>query len=131
MDRPVVFYDAECGFCRWSAARLRSWDRSGRLRFAPIQGPEGDRSLDALDSDARYATWHLVDDGRVWSAGAALSEVLRHLPGGAPLATLTEAFPDLTERAYRLVARNRGAFGRALGQRACSVDPARVSTPRP
>ena len=69
----------------------------------------------------------MVIDGRVWSSGAALTQVLRYLPGGRPLAALTGAFPDLTERAYRVVARNRGALGRALGTRACSVDPMRRS----
>ncbi|HEY6567142.1 MAG TPA: DCC1-like thiol-disulfide oxidoreductase family protein [Actinomycetota bacterium] len=123
MSHPVVFYDDDCGFCRWSASRLRVWDRRGALTFSPIQGSEGDRHLGDLDPDRRYASWHIVRDGRVWSSGAALTEVLRHLPGGTRLSAFTSAFPDLTERAYRLVARHRGTLGHALGQRACSVDP--------
>lgn len=130
MAHPVVFYDDDCGFCRWSASRLRAWDRRGTLSFATIQGPEGDRCLSDLSPDARYASWHVVHHGRVWSSGAALTEVLRHLPGGQPIASLSGAFPDLTERAYRLVARNRGALGRTLGQRACSVDPGDPSAAR-
>jgi predicted DCC family thiol-disulfide oxidoreductase YuxK len=129
VERPVVFFDTDCGFCRWSAGRVRAWDRGGRLRFASIQGSDGDRALGDLDPDARYASWHLVEHGRVWSAGAALTRMLRYLPAGGPLATLTGAFPDLTERTYRLVARNRGRLGRAIGQHACSVDPAGTSDP--
>jgi predicted DCC family thiol-disulfide oxidoreductase YuxK len=123
----LVLFDDDCGFCRWSAERLRSWDRRERLRFASIDGPEGDRFLNELGPDARSASWHVVIDGRVWSSGAALTEVLRYVPGGRPLSALTAAFPDLTERAYRMVARHRGALGRALGTRACSVDPVRRS----
>jgi predicted DCC family thiol-disulfide oxidoreductase YuxK len=128
MGHPLVFFDDDCGFCKWSAARLRSWDRRHRLSFATIQGPEGDRDLGELDPDVRYASWHVVRDGRIWSSGAAVTEILRSLPGGPPLAVFTEAFPDLTEHVYRMIARNRGALGRALGEHACSVDPARSST---
>jgi predicted DCC family thiol-disulfide oxidoreductase YuxK len=41
-------YDEDCGFCRWSAERLRRWDRRGRLTFAPIQS--------AVIADAAPAT---------------------------------------------------------------------------
>jgi predicted DCC family thiol-disulfide oxidoreductase YuxK len=126
MARPVVFYDDDCGFCRWSAARLRAWDRRGTLAFAPIRSSVGDEVLRELTPDARDASWHVARGGRVWSSGAALTEVLRYLPGGAPLSALTAAFPDTTEWAYAAIARNRTRLGTLLGQRACSVDPSRT-----
>jgi len=40
--RPViVLYDDDCGFCRWSADRIRRLDARGALAFAPIQGEVG------------------------------------------------------------------------------------------
>jgi predicted DCC family thiol-disulfide oxidoreductase YuxK len=125
-----VLYDEDCGFCRWSADRLRAWDRRGRLAFLPIQA--ADRLLGAIDPPERLDSWHAVTpDGRVWSAGAALAPVLRVLPGGRPIAAIAEVAPDLMERAYRLVAERRGALGRLLGQEACAVDPGRErATPR-
>ena len=33
----TVLYDEDCGFCRWSADKLRRWDTRGRLTFAAIQ----------------------------------------------------------------------------------------------
>ena len=75
------------------------------------------------------ASWHLAEPGwwvngaenatnthriRVWSAGAAFSPLFRLLPGGAPLARLTDRFPNATANAYRFVAHHRTAFGKPL-----------------
>lgn len=129
MDRATVVYDAACGLCRWSADRLRRWDRAGRLRFVPLGTPEADRSLRKLTPQERWASWHLVDaHGRVTSGGGAVPSVLDLLPGGAPLAAAAARFPRLTDRAYRWVAAHRDRLGRLLGARACAVDPS--SSPR-
>jgi predicted DCC family thiol-disulfide oxidoreductase YuxK len=118
----VVLYDADCGFCRWAVAKLLAWDRAGRLRPAALQGPEADRLLPGLSEEERMRSWHLVVDGAVYSGGAAAAPLLRLLPGGRPLAPVVAAFPGLSDRAYRLVARNRDRFGRLAGTR-CAVDP--------
>lgn len=126
MERYVVLYDSDCGFCRWSLARLLRWDRDGRLRAAAIQGEEGDRLLADLSEEDRLASWHLIaPDGRRYSGGAAAGPMARLLPAGAPIALLAETFPRTTDRVYRWVARNRDALGRRLGEQACSVDPSR------
>ena len=81
-------------------AVLLRWDRDGRLRPEPGEG---------LDS------WRLVaPDGAVISAGAAFSPLFRLLPGGTPLARLTDRFPGAAERGYRWVADHRTAFGRPI-----------------
>jgi predicted DCC family thiol-disulfide oxidoreductase YuxK len=124
MERHLVLYDEDCGFCRWSLDRLLRWDRRGRLRAAPIQSPEGDRLLADLDEHDRLASWHLVTpDGRRYSGGAAAGPMARLLPAGAPVAFLAETFPRSTDRLYRWVARNRDSLGRRLGEQACAVDP--------
>jgi predicted DCC family thiol-disulfide oxidoreductase YuxK len=120
----TVLYDADCGLCRWSAERLRRWDRGGRLRFAPLRSSEADDLLHELTPDARRSSWHLVaPDGRVTSGGRAIPGVLELLPGGRPLATLAERFPGVTDRAYRWTADHRRGIGRLLGRAACAVDP--------
>jgi len=45
MHRAVLLYDRDCGFCRWSAAKLMAWDRGRRLLPVPIQDPQADRLL--------------------------------------------------------------------------------------
>jgi predicted DCC family thiol-disulfide oxidoreductase YuxK len=124
--RATVVYDDDCGFCRWSAERLRTWDRRRVLRFVTLRSDDAERLLAPVPRERRPLSWHLVTpDGRVWSAGAAVPQVLRLLPGGGPLSLVAGAMPDLTEAAYAAIAQRRSAFGRLLGQRACSVDPSR------
>jgi predicted DCC family thiol-disulfide oxidoreductase YuxK len=133
MERHLILYDEDCGFCRWSLDRLLRWDRHGRLRAAPIQGEEGDRLLADLNEHDRLASWHLIaPDGRRYSGGAAAGPMARLLPAGAPVAFLAKTFPRSTDRFYRWVARNRDTLGRRLGEQACAVDPSRrVEPPTP
>ena len=85
MERHIVFYDEDCGFCRWSVDRLLRWDRRGLLRATPIQGEEADRLLTDLREEDRLASWHLVaPDGGRYSGGAAAGPLARLLPAGAP-----------------------------------------------
>jgi predicted DCC family thiol-disulfide oxidoreductase YuxK len=130
-ERTVVLYDEECGPCRWIADRLLVLDRRGRLRVAPIQGPEGHRLLASISAARRLDSMHVVDrSGAVFSAGAAIGPAVHELPFGAPLAWLAGLSPALTERAYRLAAANRSRLARVLGDDACAVDPQRPRSPR-
>ena len=131
MERHVVLYDQNCGFCRWSLDRLLSLDRHRRLRAIPIQGEEGDRLLADLVERDRLASWHLVTpDGRRYSGGAATGPLARLLPYGAAVAFLAETFPRTTDRLYHWAARNRDKLSRRLGEQACAVDPSRRSGQR-
>jgi predicted DCC family thiol-disulfide oxidoreductase YuxK len=126
MKPAVLLYDSDCGFCRWSVDKVLAWDRKGRVRSMELQDPEAGSLLDEMDEEVKMSSWHLLaPDGRVYSAGAAAPPLLRLLPGGKPLAALLATFPGVTERAYRVVARNRDRFGRLVGQTACQVDPSR------
>jgi predicted DCC family thiol-disulfide oxidoreductase YuxK len=120
----TVLYDEDCGFCRWSADKLKAWDARRRLTFAAIQSPRGAELLHAVPEAQRLDSMHAVTpDGRVWSGGQAVRVILAELPGGSILASTATAFPGATDTTYRLVARHRERLGRMLGQRACSVDP--------
>jgi predicted DCC family thiol-disulfide oxidoreductase YuxK len=117
----TVLYDDDCGFCRWSADRIRRWAR-GRAAIAPIQSDHGRELLRAVPPARRLDSMHVVTaDGRVWPAGVGIPHVLRAFPGGRPLAALAEGFPRTTERLYRAVANRRDAIGRRLGEKACDI----------
>jgi predicted DCC family thiol-disulfide oxidoreductase YuxK len=112
----TLFYDSDCGLCRWTAAKVAAWDRRGAVRLVPLQDrAESDRLLGAMDEPARMASWHLVTpSGEVRSAGRGVAPLLRLLPGGGPPARLVAAIQPLTDRAYRFVAANRSGFGRLI-----------------
>jgi predicted DCC family thiol-disulfide oxidoreductase YuxK len=124
MGRAVVFYDEDCGFCRWATGRVLAWDRRDRIRAVALTDPEAERLLPRMDRERLMASWHVLGpDGRVWSAGRAVAPLLRLLPAGAPLAALAAAFPRTTDRLYNWTARHRGRLGALLGARRCAVQP--------
>jgi predicted DCC family thiol-disulfide oxidoreductase YuxK len=109
---PTILYDRDCGFCRWSLAKLLGWDRHRRLRPVALQDPAADRLLAGMSEEERMASWHLVEPGgTVHSGGAAFAPLLRMLPGGVPLAGVAERMPGLMEGGYRFVAGHRSAIG--------------------
>ena len=114
-NRWRLLYDADCGFCRWSLAKVLAGDRRHRLRPVALGTEEANALLAELTPAERAASWHLISpDGRRWSAGAAAPPLLRLLPGGRGPAALLAAAPRLTERAYRWVADHRSQLGRLV-----------------
>ena len=109
-----VLYDPDCGFCRVSLALLLRWDTRGSLRPVALGSEEADALLDGMPEEERMASWHLVEAGTVLSAGAAFPRVFALLPGGGPLARVTERFPGASDRLYRWVADHRSLLGRLL-----------------
>jgi predicted DCC family thiol-disulfide oxidoreductase YuxK len=130
MERHVVLYDADCGFCRWSLDKILHWDRGRQVRAVAIQGEEGDRLLAGMSEDERLASSHFVTpDGRLFSGGSAAGPLARLLSLSLPFAVLAETFPRTTDHFYRWVARNRDWLGRRVGSHACAVDPDRRLPP--
>ena len=126
MERTVLLYDEDCGFCRWSANKVVLWGRRGGVTARAIQSEEGGALLGDVPESRRLDSWHLVlPGGHVRSAGGAVAPLAHRLPGGAPIAALAETFPWATDRFYRLLARNRTRLGRVVGAKACAVDPSR------
>ena len=108
----TVLFDLDCGFCRWSVAKLLAWDRHRRLRPVAIQSQEGERLLADIPADQRLASAHAVDaGGRRSSGGDALAPIADVLPGGRPLAALARRAPGLARRGYDAIAARRPLFG--------------------
>lgn len=116
----TLFYDADCGLCRWAVAKVMAWDRARAIRFVALQDrAEVERLLSPMDEETRMASWHLVTiEGRIHSAGKGVAPLLRLLPGGGPLARVAAAAHPLTDRLYDFVATRREVFGRLVPRRA-------------
>ena len=113
--KTAVLYDAECNICKTITETLLTWDRAGRLRPVAIQSEEGDRLLAAIPAEDRLKSFHLVaPNGEVASAGPALADLFRKLPGGRPLALLLELSPGATNGGYAWVAQNRVRLSRLI-----------------
>jgi predicted DCC family thiol-disulfide oxidoreductase YuxK len=104
----IVFYDDDCGFCRWTLAWALVRDKQGVLTAEPIQSESGERLLGDLSEEERLRSAHVVhDDGRRTSGGAAVRDVLAAVPAGRGLARVLGLSPRATELAYRFVADQR------------------------
>jgi predicted DCC family thiol-disulfide oxidoreductase YuxK len=114
MAEPLtVLVDEGCGIC----TRIGAWlARRDGIEVSTIGAARGARLLRDLSSEERYASLHVVDQaGRRFSAGAALPLLLRRVPAGRGAAVLATHLPEMTERAYCLVARNRRTLSRIAG----------------
>ena len=100
MPQATLLYDRDCGFCRWSLAKVLAWDRRRAVRPVALDSPEAEQALAGIP------------------AGAAFAPLLRLLPGGSPLAALADRAPTATDRAYRWVAGHRSLWGKLVTERA-------------
>ena len=120
LDRPVLFYDGDCRFCRASARVVAALDRKRSIAILPFDDPAAEALLGSLPAARRGGSMHLVQpDGWVLSGGDALIELSRVLPGGEVLASaawrsavLRSAFAS----GYRFVADHRAQLSHITPQ---------------
>ncbi|MGD9688835.1 MAG: thiol-disulfide oxidoreductase DCC family protein [Phycisphaerales bacterium] len=123
---PVLFFDGECGLCSRGVRWLLRHDRSGTIRFAPLQGETYARLAGRGQApEAGPRGWQsavLSDQRGVHVGSEAIGRALLAAGGwwswvGRGSLLLPRA---LREAAYRFVARRRlGWFG---GADACPLD---------
>jgi predicted DCC family thiol-disulfide oxidoreductase YuxK len=111
----LIFYDQDCGFCRRMLRIVLTLDDAadGRLVAVELQDPRAAGELQPMDEPTRMASWHLKrPDGRVFSEGDALPELLSVIGRYGRIETLLRRYPRATNRGYRWIADHRTLFGR-------------------
>lgn len=112
---PVLLFDGECGLCNGTVRFMMKRDRSGVLRYAPLQGKTGQallarHGLERTDFESLVFVRDLDDAGAGFSrrSDGAL-EALEQLGGGWPrLARIARCIPPAwRDGLYKLVARSR------------------------
>lgn len=116
----TVLYDLHCPFCRWTAGKLRRWDRDRALQFRPYQATREQPLLaDLLRGRSLGHSLHVVDGaGRVAAAGEAVLAITALLPAGRSVARLVAAVPPsraMVWLAYRVIERTRGPLAAIFG----------------
>jgi predicted DCC family thiol-disulfide oxidoreductase YuxK len=108
--RPVLIYDASCGFCRRWVGRLRRWDRRGRIDLLPLDDPSA-VALSGQPVERLRLAAHMVSPlGGVFAGAAAVRELFRYLPGGRCVQALAviPGMMSIAERTYAWIARQWG-----------------------
>ena len=114
LNRPVLLYDGDCGFCRRWVSRLQRWDRHKAIEYVAAADRGAVVGLPPLSDAALDRAMHLVTrDGRVYAGARALPALLPLLPGGRHLMPLMKVpgVQPLADRAYAWVAARRHRFG--------------------
>lgn len=108
---PIVYFDGVCGLCNRLVDFLLRHDRSGELRFAPLQGETARATLPEADV-RELSTIAFTADGHHWTESSAIVRILWRLgPFWKMAGTLLWLIPrPLRNLGYRLVARSRYRF---------------------
>lgn len=113
LNKPLLIWDGDCGFCRRWAQRLERWTQ-GRIALAPSQ-TVGQR-YPSIPQDLFAQTVVLVESDSQYYTGA--EACLRSLKGVGWAEGLYSLYRKsalcarLMESGYRFVARNRSLFSR-------------------
>ncbi len=137
-QRPVLVYDADCGFCVYWA---RYWRKltGDTVDYRPYQEVAAQYPSISLD-DFRRAVQYIAPDGQVASGADASFRTLSHARGkgvGLTLYRRLPGFAALSELIYAFIAAHRSAFSshqsHSLGQRfwAAALRSGRVSVSAP
>jgi predicted DCC family thiol-disulfide oxidoreductase YuxK len=119
----IWLFDGVCNFCSGSVRLTLALDRSGELRFTPIQSPYGRMLAQryGIDPDAPN-TFLFLDHGVARGESDAVLALARRLPAPWRWAVALKIVPKgLRDAAYGWLARNRY---RLMGKRATCMVPA-------
>src|SRR3954452_25392319 len=78
LERPLMLFDGDCGFCRFWVRRWRTKTR-GQVDFAPAQ-QEASRFPRISADDWRKAVQLVMPDGRVYQGAEAAFRALAMVP---------------------------------------------------
>ncbi len=113
-----LLYDGDCPFCRREVAWLERRDRAGRLATEDIAALGFDPSRYGLTREEVTSSLHGIrDDGTIVRGMDAVRAAYRAAGLGWLLApTRLPVVKPVTDRLYKLFARNRVRLGRLAGR---------------
>jgi predicted DCC family thiol-disulfide oxidoreductase YuxK len=115
VEGPLVLFDGVCNLCSFSVRFLAPRDRTGRLRFAPIQSATGQAVLERHGLPLQnWDSFVFLDNGRAYLKSEAFFQATRFMRWPWTLLGIGRALPrPLADWLYDRIARNRYVlFGR-------------------
>lgn len=110
MKKVIIFYDGYCVLCNFWVRKVCLWDRSDRLRFAPLDSPLADEMFKKTGFDSSkldsVLVWDQQSNPLVESAG--VYRVLKILGGFWRLVFIFKLVPIKFQNwIYRYIAKRR------------------------
>ncbi len=106
---PLMIFDGVCVLCSGGAAKLITWDKRGRFRFATAQSKLGHALLEHYDCDTvNFNTVLLVSGGKGYTKSDAYIETANQLGSWWKFLAIFRFIPKfIRDPLYDLKARNR------------------------
>ena len=106
---PVVVIDGTCALCNRVARIIDKLDRSGEIRIAASQGPDGASIMCRHGLDPNdLSSWLFLENGVAYTEMDAVVRLAGRLGGSARFLLILKLLPGfLRTRIYRWIARNR------------------------
>lgn len=117
METPVLVYDDDCGFCTWWADYF---DDTADIRIVGYS--DLTEELLARLPDEYEGCSHFVTDSAVYSCGKSIEQAFVRSETGRPARTTIsllnqhDAYENLREWGYQLVAHNRSTAGKFMSK---------------
>jgi predicted DCC family thiol-disulfide oxidoreductase YuxK len=113
----TVLFDGSCSLCRASVARVRLFDRRGRIEFLSLHDPSAMHRFPSIDREEAMRSMQAVDKQlRVYTGADAWAQIGLRLPGWNLLAwiLLVPGVRWMARLIYGWVARNRYRWNRGV-----------------
>lgn len=108
LERPIIFYDGDCGICSRFVQRMLKIDKRGEFLFAPIQGETAAKYLSERPADPKEWSIIMIDEQGTYEASTAVLRIMKRVGWGFGLPALGLVVPrPIRDWAYNLVSRNR------------------------
>jgi len=130
VEKSVVVYDGECGFCRTQVERIRDMDRNHEFECVPFQTPGLEERFPQLANvDFNTGMRLIMPDGRTHVGADAIQQIAVRLPVWRRLAWLYHVpiLHGLSQWAYAWVARHRMRLSGTCKSCACEVGQPEVT----
>ena len=127
IEKPLMLFDSDCGFCQWSADKLKKFDKKNRFEFIPYQNfSEEELKAWGLSSEKCHGALQLVTPQRkIYSGAFAFNYFGFHYFPSNILVSLLYLIPIFLIAeilTYRWIAKNRYRVSQWLGLSACSIE---------
>lgn len=119
MNKPILFYDGECGFCNRSIQFILDYERTDELQFASLQSDFAKQSLsqeyvENLDSIV------VLDGNNLYTKAEAIFFIANYLKIPFRFACLGKYLPAWPfNKAYEFLAKNR--YSLSQSRKSCKL----------
>ncbi|MNJ92015.1 hypothetical protein D3C87_96700 [compost metagenome] len=109
MDKPIIFYDGDCGFCNKTVQFVLNSEKDRQIHFSALQSGFAQRFLKEQGiTEIDYSTFYFWDGKKLHNRSTAALKVLDHLRFPSTLGKAGWICPRfIRDGIYNLVAKRR------------------------